>query len=168
MLQTSPRTWVTLTSCVAVLASFTFGCSSSYVPAASPRVSLVMRGGTYSYVRDGKEYDGGLFGGEIEEAVRGNREAEEYAREYKDGMVTGFTLSLLGVAAAIGGATLVGASVGRDSSTLSPTGAAGLAVTGGGLLTEIIGVIVEANAVTHVFDAVNAYNDGLLRDPPQR
>ena len=147
----------------ALLASLTVGCSSSYVPASSPRVSLVMKGGTYSYARDGKEFEGGLFGGEIEEAVRGNPEAEEYARSYKDGMLTGFALSLVGVAAAVGGATVVGASLGQNESNVSSLGAAGLAITTGGLITEIVGLIVEANAVTHVFDAVNAYNDGLLR-----
>ena len=130
----------------ALLASLTVGCSSSYVPASSPRVSLVMKGGTYSYARDGKEFEGGLFGGEIEEAVRGNPEAEEYARSYKDGMLTGFALSLVGVAAAVGGATVVGASLGQNESNVSSLGAAGLAITTGGLITEIVGLMVEANA----------------------
>ncbi len=152
-------------SAVVALVSLTTACSSSYVPAVSPRVSLVMKGGTYAYVRDGKEYEGGIFGGDIEEAVRGNPQAEEYAREYKDGMLTGFALSVLGVAAPKCGATMAGASVGSTESNASTLGVAGLAITGGGLLTEIIGVIVQANALTHVFDAVNAYNDGLARPP---
>jgi hypothetical protein len=38
---------------------------------------------------------------------------------------------------------------------------AGLALIGGGLLAETIGLIFTLNAEPHLMDAINAYNDGL-------
>ena len=145
---------------VAVLASSTAGCSSSYVPAASPRLSLIMEGGTYAFVRDGKKYEGGVTGGDIEEAVQGSPKAEEYAHEYKTGMTTGFAMTILGAAAAVGGLTLFGVQAAHQTSgdTLPP---AGLLVASGGLIVELIGVAVASNALPHLFDAINAYNDAL-------
>jgi hypothetical protein len=149
---------------LATLAPFALGCSASYRPLASPRVSLVMEGGQYAYVRDGNEYSGGLLGGDIEEAVRGNEKAEEYAHEYKNGMLTGFLLTLLGLAGVGTGAAITGeqSAETRGGQSLPPTG---LLVMGGGLLVETIGLIVELSAQPHLTDAINAYNDGLGLGP---
>ena len=76
----------------------TVGCASSYLPQPSPRVSVVMDGGSYAYTRDGQKYSGGLFGGDIDKAVKGNKAAEKYAHEYKTGMATGFALTVIGLA----------------------------------------------------------------------
>lgn len=154
---------------LALAALFSFlpvatGCSSSYVPAASPRASLVMESGTYAYVRDGKKYEGGVFGGDIEEAVRGNERAEEYARAYKTGTATGLALSFVGVAAAIGGAVLLGYQAGQTTSGQSVP-LTGLFIALGGFVVDLAGGIVVSNAQPHLFDAINAYNDGLLRQP---
>lgn len=75
-----------------LLVSTTLGCSSSYMPVNSPGLSMVQEGGTVAFVRDGTKNDGGLFGGRIEEAVRGNREAEEQAHEYKNRLIGGAAL----------------------------------------------------------------------------
>src|SRR5579859_2276580 len=144
-----------------LVCSLPLGCSSSYVPAASPRVSAVMDGGYYAYVRDGKKYEGGLLGGEIEEAVRGDPRAEEYARQYKTGMVTGFVLSMLGATGTFAGVGIAGAQASQAANGPSLT-AAGLIVAGAGLLAETIGLIVELNAMPHMADAINAYNDSLM------
>lgn len=144
---------------------FVCSCSSSYVPAASPRLSLVMDRGTYAYVRDGKKFEGGYFGGDIEEAVQGNAKAEEYARSYKTGLATGFGLTLFGAAAIIGGLVLAGAQVAQTPSgqDVPPTG---FFIAGGGLIVELIGSLIAANAMPHLTDAINAYNDGLISSPP--
>ena len=79
---------------------FTAGCSSALYPASrGPSSSrVVMESGSLAYVRDGKTYEGGLFGGEIEEADSGNPRAEEYARDIqRPGATTGFALSMLGL-----------------------------------------------------------------------
>ena len=141
--------------------SFACSCSSSYVPVASPRASLVMDSGTYAYVKDGKKYEGGYFGGDLEQVVQGNAKAEEYAHAYKTGVATGFALTVLGAAAGIGGLVLFGAQAEQSQSgqSIPPTG---LVIAGGGLIVELIGSIVVANAQPHLTDAINAYNDGLL------
>jgi hypothetical protein len=127
-----------------------------------------MNGGTYAYVRDGKRYKGGILGDGIEKAVQGNRQAEEYAQEYKTGMATGLVLTLVGAATAIGGLVLL-ASDAAHTSFNQPVAPTGLIVAGGGLVVELIGDIIMLNAQPHLFDAINAYNDGLLEpsnDPP--
>jgi hypothetical protein len=143
------------------IAATASGCTSSYLPRPGPRLSLAMEDGSYAYVRDGQKFEGGLFGGQIEEAVHGNPEAEEYAREYKTGMITGFTTSVLG---AVGAGAGLGLSIGDAAQPNGPSPWTGLGIACVGAAVELIGAIIELNALPHVFDAVNAYNDGL---PPQ-
>ena len=146
--------------------SLVLGCGTSYVPAASPRVSIVMSGGAPGYVRDGETYEGGMFGGDIEEAVRGNPRAEQYAHEYKRGLVTGFALTMLGLAGVAGGVAVVGADTAQSTGgDQLPT--AGLVLLAGGLVVELVGTMVTLGARPHLLDAINAYNDGLLPTAPQ-
>jgi hypothetical protein len=122
-----------------------------------------MDGGSYTYVRDGKKYEGGLFGGDIVDAVRGNPQAEDYAHAYKSGVTTGLALTFLGAAVALAGIGVVGVDVAQHSSgqSVPPTG---LILAGSGLVVELAGAIIGANAIPHLFDAINAYNDGLPPD----
>src|SRR5579883_293125 len=94
---------------VALLAPTSLGCASSYVPRPGPHVAMVEDSNGISYVRDGVKYDGGLFGGDIEEAVAGDPRAEDYARQYKSGVTTGFVMSMVGVVGIVGGSGLIGA-----------------------------------------------------------
>jgi hypothetical protein len=142
-----------------VLATLAAGCSSSYVPAAGPRLSVVMEGGTPTYVRDGKKFEGGFLGGDIEEAVHGSPKAEEYAHEFKTGITTGFAMTMIGTVGIVGGAAITGVQASRADQNTVPI--AGLLVMGGGLLLELIGLGVEFNALPHFYDAINAYNDDL-------
>jgi hypothetical protein len=152
-----------LAAAVAALVSCTLGCSSAYMPQPGPRVSVLMAGGTIAYVRDGKKYEGGLFGGDIEEAVRGNPQAEEYAQEYKSGVVTGFAAMMLGIAGVVGGVVVTGLEEGpRANSGSVPV--AGLVILGAGAVLDIVGATVMTKAVSHLWDAINSYNDGLT--PP--
>jgi hypothetical protein len=96
-----------------------------------------MDSGRLAYVKDGKKYEGGYFGGDIEEAVEGNAQAEGYARAYKAERVGGAATTFLGILTAAGG-----------------------------LVLETIGVYVLASAPRHLFDAINAYNDRVSCDSP--
>jgi hypothetical protein len=147
--------------CVALLVSFALGCSSSYVPAASPRVALVMEGGSWAYIRDGKKYPGGLFGGDLDKAVAGNPQAEKYAHQYKAGVVTGFVLSLVGLAGALGGLTVYDTQAAANEPSGQRVPLTGLIIAGAGLIVDLIGAGIELSAFPHLSDAVNAYNDGL-------
>jgi len=120
---------------VALLLSLSIGCSSSYVPAVSPRVSLVMEGGGWSYVRDGKAYSGGIFNGELDKAVEGNPSAEKYAHEYQTDRIVGFLISLLGAGTALGGVVVLDAQVNQQAGTQSLP-PAGLIVAGIGLIVR--------------------------------
>jgi hypothetical protein len=59
-----------------------------------------------AYMRDGKLYEGGVFGAEIEEAVRGNAIAEEHARSSKTASTVGFVLMMAGLGGFTGGAAM--------------------------------------------------------------
>jgi hypothetical protein len=144
---------------LSVLLCSTVGCASSYVPRPGPRVAMVLEGGTYSYVRDGKTYKGGLFGGDIDKVVQGDPQAEKYARAYKTGMATGFALTMVGLAGIVAGAFVLTADAQQSQGGSVP--ATGLVVMGSGLVVEIVGAILELNAAPQLFDAINAYNDGL-------
>jgi hypothetical protein len=143
---------------VVLLAPTSLGCASSYVPRPGPHVALVQDGGTISYVREGVKYDGGIFGGDIDQAVSGSERAEGYAREYKSGMTTGFVMTMIGSVGLIGGAGLLGAEEARTSAWDS-TATTALVVMLSGLVVELVGAGIAARAQTHLYDAVNAYND---------
>src|SRR5258708_35885273 len=115
----------TTCSALALLVSLATGCSTAYMPRPGPRVQVIMKSGTPSYVRDARVYEGGIFGGELEEPVRGNPEAESHARSYRNGMTTGFILTLLGGASVIGGVGFVAAGAngsGGDAPTKQTAG----------------------------------------------
>jgi hypothetical protein len=153
------------TTAAALLVSASLGCSSSYMPAASPRVALVQDSGHWSYLRDGKKYSGGIFGGDLDKAVEGNPQAEEYARQYKTGTAWGVGLVLTALAGVITGlAVEIGDAqhLQPGQTTIPPTGAA---IVGGSLVVDIVGALIAANAAPHMADAVNAYNDGLESQP---
>jgi len=155
---------------LALLAPTSLGCASSYVPRPGPHVALAQDGGTISYVREGVKYDGGIFGGDIEEAVSGSQRAEEYAHEYKTGMTTGFIMTMVGALGAIGGAVWMG-----DAASQTPVSNSGMTsatiVLISGIVVELVGAGIAARAQAHLFDAVNAYNDdvdtGRVRAAPQ-
>lgn len=140
-----------------VLLTLSVGCSSAYVPVQSPRLSFAIENGHAIYWRDGQKFDGGLFGGSIEEAVRGNPHSEEYARQYKTGTEAGFGLMLGGLGAVIGGSAVAMAEDGRGN--VGGPALTGLGLMGVGLVSYLVGAIVALNAAPHLWDAINAYND---------
>jgi hypothetical protein len=140
------------------------GCSTSYMPRTSGRIAVIQRAGTPSYLRDGKTYEGGLFGGELEEAVSGNPEAERHARAFKSGTVGGFVVSIVG---AIGmGAGL--AVAGSEAASPDPGNHNQLALglVAGGIAAYVTGLALMFGAQPHMWDAINVYNDGLSASVP--
>jgi hypothetical protein len=129
---------------------------------------MIQQNGNPAYVRDGRVYEGGAFGGDIVEAVRGNPEAEAHARAYKNGMLGGFLATLAGGVSAVAGVTLFAVgSVNEDlggnrNETQRTTG--GLLLLGG-LGAYVTGLVLMLNAQPRQFDAINVYNDGLPMGP---
>src|SRR5580700_4013526 len=145
---------------VAGLVSCSLGCSSVYMPRPGPRLAVTMDEGRLAYVRDGKRFEGGWLGGDIEEAVRGNPQAEEYAHDFKSGVVAGFATTMIASAVIVGGVVVTGIEEGAPANRNSVP-VTGLAMMGAGL---IIDLILVTRAAPHLWDAINAYNDGVA--PP--
>jgi hypothetical protein len=138
------------------------GCSTNYAPRPSPRVAVVMQGGTPVYIREGRVHPGGGFGGDLGEAVRGNPEAESYAKSYRTNMIAGVTTTLAGVASAIGGGILyVASAAGPEDERQTTSEVIGGTLAVSGIAAFATGMVLMLNAQPHLWDAVNAYNDGV-------
>jgi hypothetical protein len=145
------------------------GCSTSYAPRPTPRVAVVMQGGTPVYVREGRVFPGGGFGGDLHEAVEGNPEAESYAKSYRTGMVAGVTTALVGIASAVGGSVLYLAnSSGPENERDGTAQAIGGTMALSGIAAYATGMVIMLHAQPHLWDAVNSYNDGVDKDPNSR
>ncbi len=156
--------------CVIGVSTFALsGCSTNYAPRPNPRVAVVMQGGTPVYIREGRVFPGGGFGGDLREAVHGNAEAESYARAYRTNMVAGVTTTLAGVASALGGGILYVASSSQpelDRNATAETIGGTLALSG--VAAFATGMVLMLNAQPHLWDAVNAYNDSVEIGAPPR
>lgn len=137
------------------------GCSTHYQPMAGPRISTIVQGGQPTYVRDGREYPHGFFGGGLVDAVEGDPEATEAAETYRDRNVGGFVALMVGSACLVGGIGALAVSAGQDNTSGTPHTAD--YVAGGAILCGLAGLIagsiVMASGQTYQFDAVNIYND---------
>ncbi|MET0595884.1 MAG: hypothetical protein ABW133_24505 [Polyangiaceae bacterium] len=138
------------------------GCSTSYAPKPHPRVAIVMQGGTPVYIREGRVFPGGGFGGDLREAVEGNPEAEEHAKSYRTNMIAGVSSALVGIASAVAGSAMyIGNSTGPENERDSTAQAIGGTMAVSGVLAYATGMFLMLNAQPHLWDAVNAYNDGV-------
>src|SRR5690349_1363664 len=135
-------------------------CSSSYTPRSQRRLSLVMSGGQLAAVKDGREVDLGLFGGGLEEAVRGVPQAEEAAATFHSRMVGGF---LGGMAGFVCSSIAFGAAAEADLNDEDPDTelAVGLTCLGG----AFVAFMVMASGPAYMYDAVNIYNDAVELAP---
>jgi hypothetical protein len=137
------------------------GCGGAvYMPRPSPRIQMVPEGTSLVLVKDGRRYAMGPFGGDVDEAVRGNARAEEEAKSYRDKSIAAFVLSTLGgVGTGVGAGLLI-----YDDTKQTPDngllyGSLGALI--GGLTVSLVGSILAANAQPHLWNAINIYNDGL-------
>jgi hypothetical protein len=148
------------------LAAFAPACSTSYMPVAGPRASIVLDNGKQAIARDGHVYPVGGFGGGLEDAVAGNPRAEEHARTFNTDLTVGFACTMLSLAGFLGGSTLTT----LDATENRQVSAPGLGLIGAGLVLYVVGLAYLASAPPHFYDAINIYNDGLehARADPSR
>lgn len=146
---------------IALLLALTLGvgCSSTYQPVRSSRLSITWDGGRAAYVKEGRTYEGGMFGGQLEEAVKGSREAEQHAHLYRKLMITGVALEGTGLALEVGAMVLL---LSQDPPLDETRTTVSLGLAFGGLALALAGGIFILNAEPHLYDAVNAYNDSQL------
>ena len=145
----------------ALIACIACACSSSYTPRAGRRLSVVMSGGQLAYVRDGAMIEHGLFGGGLEDAVRGVPAAEEAARTHHHRTVGGFLVGMGGFVCSMiaTGAAAQGAESGDDIGTE-------IGLSFGCLGAALVGFIVMATGMPYMYDAINLYNDSVEVTPP--
>ncbi len=134
------------------------GCTSSYQPANSPRLAVVMDDGGLTLVREGRSYPVGMFGGDVVDAVRGNPAAEEHAQSYRTQMISGWSFYFGGIGLAVAGTGVWQA--GERHNDIGQAHA-GEALTVGGLAALFTGIGFLMNAQPHLWDAVNIYNDAV-------
>jgi len=124
------------------------GCSTTYQPRPSPRVGLVVHGGTLSYVQNQRETPVGPMGGDLGALVGGNAEAAAHARTARTQLSVGVPAYLVGIGVVILGLWLVDG----NGRWVAVGAGAGLGGTGLGLMGA---------GFTHLLDAANAYNDSV-------
>lgn len=128
-----------------------------------------MQGGTPVYIREGRVFPGGGFGGDLHEAVEGNQEAESYAKSYRTGMVAGVTTALVGIASTVGGSILyLSNSSGPENERDGTAQAIGGTMALSGIAAYATGMVLMLHAQPHLWDAINSYNDGVEKDPNAR
>jgi hypothetical protein len=132
-------------------------CSSSYTPQSRGRVSIMMKDGAITYVRDGKNYEHGLLGGGLRDAVAGNPYAERAADEYTGRMKTGLVGVLAGAACSIG-ATVYGLRKLEDEGS-SDSAERTLWLVLGCTAVMLGGSLYMVSAEPYRWDAINLFND---------
>jgi len=147
---------------LAMVASLAIGCVSSYQPHEPGRIHFVLAKGTRMLERDGRLY--GISGLSIDpiEMVAGDPVAETHARTFVKRRQTSLWVMLLGAAVMVPGGflnTTDPGHLGQKIVARGMIGAAGATVLGA--------LLVYALAPTHLYDAVNIYNDGVARSRPE-
>jgi hypothetical protein len=142
-------------------------CSSNYVPQARGRVAVTIQGGTIVYMRDGQAHPHGILGSGLEDAVAGQRGAEQAAHEYHERLRNGLVATVVGalcIPATLGYALISSAD---QQSSLSNRGLeiAGL-VTVGCMAVLVAGSMYAASAEPYRWDAINQFNDAAELAPP--
>ncbi len=131
-------------------------CSTGYVPRRPGHIAVTMESGRYQYTRDGVRHDHGFLGGGLEDAVRGNPQAEAAAAEYTGRIRNGLLLSLLGLTGMIVGTTYgIDRAVADDDDTAQKMLAVSLISMG----AMFVGVFYAASAEPYRWDAINIFND---------
>jgi hypothetical protein len=139
---------VALVGALGPLLALGAGCSTTYQPRPSPRIGLVVHGGTLSYVQNGRETPVGPLGGDLGALVGGNPQAAAQARTARTELAVGVPAYLVGIGAVVLGLWLLD---GNERWVAAGAGA-GVAGTGLGLMGA---------GFTHLLDAVNIHGDSL-------
>jgi hypothetical protein len=147
---------------LATSTSLVTACATSYYP-QSPRVAVVRGEFNRGLVKNGEYYPGGLFGGRVEDAVRGVPAAEAHAETYA-GLSTAGSLCIvggeaLGIAASVVSATAKPGDAKNDTQI-------GLIVASG--VAFVTGIVLHLMSESHLYDAANIYNDEMDRRTPKR
>jgi hypothetical protein len=143
---------------VAIWATLSVGCASSYPPQEPGRIHVVLAEGRRALEKDGKLYSMSWFSNDPIVAVAGHPVAEEHARTFVNRRRNAAVMILFGVASMLAGGALITNEPGH-------TGQRGAAI---GIicvseLSLIGGLIAFSSTKPHLYDAINIYNDDVSR-----
>jgi hypothetical protein len=145
---------------IAFVASST-GCSFGYMPKSNGKIAVVVDNGSPAYVKDGRVYKGGIFGGDLDEAVAGNPKAEAELEEYKSDMTGWLATFVAGTGAMVADVVMLSNDAARRD---NPSGAelgTEVGLLGAWIGLYVASVVFAVSAQPHLFDAINVYNDGV-------
>lgn len=141
-----------------MLVTAQIGCATSYRAQEPGRVSFVMDGPGFSLYKDGERYSAmGLSSAPIR-AVEGNQIAESHARIFVTRSRVAWILYGVGLAA-------LGTAIALNPNGHARGGERDASVILGisGIASVLAGGTVFMTAPSHLYDAVNIYNDGQAR-----
>jgi hypothetical protein len=149
--------------CVAVFALGTSACAEVYTPRPSGNVVITSNGGSgYRVFKNGED-----LGSEwaVGDAVAGDPKAEAQAEKASSERVGSIITGIGGAGATVAGAILLGydgyCSSGTSCNASSGLTNAGIGLLVGGIVLYIVSGALQGSAHTHMFNAVNIYNDDL-------
>lgn len=146
------------TAILLVSSIVSMGCATSYRPQETGRISYVLDGPGFSLYKNGEKFSASGLSSAPVRAVAGNPLAEEHARTYVRRSRIAWTL--YGVAIA----SLVAAlSLNPDGHAQGDRRQAGLIFGISGFAALLAGAHVFMTAPSHLYDAVNIYNDAQHR-----
>jgi hypothetical protein len=120
-----------------------------------------MSSGRLDVLKDGQSVDVGRFGGGLVDATSDNPRAHEEAKTFRSMVIGGFVVQIVGIPTAAVGAGMTIYNEAHDQDL--DLRIAGNALLLGGLASWAVGAMVELGAQPHFYDAVNIYNDDLIR-----
>ncbi len=129
-------------------------CLTHYQPRASERVQVIDAVGVRTWAKDGRVVTDGLFGGGLYELVK------DQPRARNDAVAHHIDIAL---SVAIGATSLAagGVGVGLLASQQQDLAVAGIVAVSVGVLGAIPATILQLTADTHMWRAINIYNDSL-------
>jgi hypothetical protein len=157
---------------VMISAIVSMGCATSYSPQEPGRIYfLTSAKGDLVFGKDGKTRNAEWTSKDILEAVSGNPAAEEHARTFVRRQRTAGTLAILAGVGILLGLTVLAVSAGEPSGsgtddhvdTARSMQIAASSILLGSLVSFASALTVGATSESHLYDAINIYNDGVSR-----
>ncbi|HEY4122136.1 MAG TPA: hypothetical protein VGM56_29920 [Byssovorax sp.] len=142
------------------------GCTEVYHPRPSPRAAVEFDPASgFAVAKDGKSERVGAFLGSVEDVVRDDPRAAEEASAASSSAVAATVTGVLGAVAAGVGGGMIGYDLAAHDGRFTTSGDIAIGMFGVAIGLLIVSGVSRSNSQTHMFNAVNMYNDDLAPTP---
>lgn len=151
---------------IAALALFATACfGSSYIPKPSPYIQVTTNwAGSTTFWKDGKKLQAGYWSKDIFKVFEKLPKAREHIETWRSRQVLSFILNVFSSVITATGLFIIEPGSGFNSrNTLSIA-----MLVGGAFPVSMTGLVYGLSAGSHLWDAVNLYNDDLKKKRGQR